>query len=407
MRQPLRTIFKDVNWVFEKYISKIWRAITYLIAATCGAVLMSLILLDWLGLGTTEQKKLYPLLSIIDQQFVEDVDLTALEDAAAEAMIKATGDRWSYYIPASEYQSHMEQRDNVYVGVGITLEQREDGTGLEIVDLAEGGGAEKAGLQVHDMLVQVDGQSCAGLRVLEVTPWVQGEAGSSVVLTVDRNGQELDFPVIRGEITLPVATYEMLPSGCGLITIKNFETRAAEETQAAVDALMEQGANSLIFDVRYNPGGFTTELVEILDALLPEGPLFRTESSNGREQVSYSDAGCVELPMAVLVNEHSYSAAEFFAAAMQEYDAAVIVGAKTSGKGYYQLLFPLVDGSAASISLGKYFTPNGRSLTDIGVTPDVPVDLDQEAGASLYLGRLGHEEDDQLQAAVAALQEAA
>ena len=133
-----------------------------------------------------------------------------------------------------------------------------------------------------------------------------------MVLTVDRNGQELDFTVTRGQIELPVATYEMLPSGSGLITIENFEARAAEETLAAVDALVEQGASSLIFDVRYNPGGFTTELVEILDALLPEGPLFRTESSDGQEEVSYSDARCVELPMAVLVNEHSYSAAEFF-----------------------------------------------------------------------------------------------
>lgn len=393
--------------MFERYLNNIWRAITYLIAAAFGALLVSLCFLDQLETDGGKQGKLYQLLSIIDQKFVEDVDRTALEDAAAEAMLKATGDRWSYYIPASEYQAHIERRDNVYVGVGITLEQREDETGLEIVELAEGGGAEKAGLQVHDVLVGVDGQSCAELGVSEVTPWIQGEAGSNVVLTVDRNGRELDFTVTRGQIELPVATYEMLPSGSGLITIENFEARAAEETLAAVDALVEQGASSLIFDVRYNPGGFTTELVEILDALLPEGPLFRTESSDGQEEVSYSDARCVELPMAVLVNEHSYSAAEFFAAAMQEYDAAVIVGAKTSGKGYYQQLFPLVDGSAASISLGKYFTPNGRNLTGIGVTPDVPVDLDQEVAYYLYLGQLDHEKDNQLQAAVAALQEAA
>lgn len=220
--------------MFERYLNNIWRAITYLIAAAFGALLVSLCFLDRLETDGSKQGKLYQLLSIIDQKFVEDVDRTALEDAAAEAMLKATGDRWSYYIPASEYQAHIERRDNVYVGVGITLEQREDETGLEIVELAEGGGAEKAGLQVHDVLVGVDGQSCAELGVSEVTPWIQGEAGSNVVLTVDRNGQELDFTVTRGQIELPVATYEMLPSGSGLITIENFEARAAEETLAAV-----------------------------------------------------------------------------------------------------------------------------------------------------------------------------
>ena len=144
------------------------------------------------------------------------------------------------------------------------------------------------------------------------------------------------------------------PLAPGLITIENFEARAAEETLAAVDALVEQGASSLIFDVRYNPGGFTTELVEILDALLPEGPLFRTESSDGQGGVvlrrlarGAADGGSGQRTLLL--------SRRIFAAAMQEYDAAVIVGAKTSGKGYYQRLFPLVDGSAASISLGEVF----------------------------------------------------
>ena len=157
-----------------------------------------------------------------------------------------------------------------------------------------------------------------------------------MVLTVNRNGQELDFTVTRKRVEIPVATYEMLPSGYGLVTIENFEARASEETLEAIDALMEQGAKGLIFDVRFNPGGYTTELVKILDYLLPEGPLFRRESYDGQTSVDYSDAQCVDLPMAVLANKSSYSAAEFFAAALQEYDAAVVVGEQTTGKGYYQ-----------------------------------------------------------------------
>lgn len=165
----------------------------------------------------------------------------------------------------------------------------------------------------------------------------------------------------------------------------------------AIDALMEQGAKGLIFDVRFNPGGYTTELVKILDYLLPEGPLFRRESYDGQTSVDYSDAQCVDLPMAVLANESSYSAAEFFAAALQEYDAAVVVGEQTTGKGYYQNTFRLVDGSAVAISTGKYFTPKGESLAGVGVMPDVPVKLDQESSDALDQGILEREKDLQLQ----------
>ncbi len=182
------------------------------------------------------------------------------------------------------------------------------------------------------------------------------------------------------------------PSGYGLVTIENFEARASEETLEAIDARMEQGAKGLIFDVRFNPGGYTTELVKILDYLLPEGPLFRRESYDGQTSVDYSDAQCVDLPMAVLANKSSYSAAEFFAAALQEYDAAVVVGEQTTGKGYYQNTFRLVDGSAVAISTGKYFTPKGESLAGVGVMPDVPVKLDQGELRCARPGDLGEGE---------------
>lgn len=156
------------------------------------------------------------------------------------------------------------------------------GLAWEVTELTEGGGAAEAGIQLHDVLIRVDGKSCAGIELKEVTPWVRGEEGSTVVLTVNRNGQELDFTVTRKRVEIPVATYEMLPSGYGLVTIENFEARASEETLEAIDALMEQGAKGLIFDVRFNPGGYTTELVKILDYLLPEGPLFRRESYDAR-----------------------------------------------------------------------------------------------------------------------------
>ncbi len=390
--------------MYWKNLDKMWMVITHMAAVFFGAFLVSLF---FTGQGQRQDPKLYQLLSIIENRYVEDVDATALEDAAAWTMVKATGDKWSYYIPASQYQAHMESAENIYVGAGMTMGKADDGSSLEVVGLKEGGGAQEAGIQLHDVLLQVDGKDCAGKTLAEVTPWVRGEEGTTVVLTMDRNGQKMDFTVTRKRLEVPVATYEMLPSGYGLITIENFEARAAKETLEAVDALMEQGTKGLIFDVRSNPGGYTDELVEILDYLLPEGPLFRRESYNGETNVDYSDAHCVELPMAVLTNGRSYSAAEFFAAALQEYEAAVVVGEETCGKGYYQNTFRLADGSAAAISTGKYFTPKGESLIDVGVTPDVPVKLDKESAKALSQGTLEREKDLQLQAAVAALEEAA
>jgi carboxyl-terminal processing protease len=142
---------------------------------------------------------------------------------------------------------------------------------------------------------------------------------------------------------------------------------------------------------------------KVLDYLLPEGPLFRSVDYSGRENVDYSDAKCLDIPMAVVVNLQSYSAAEFFAAALDEYDAAVIVGERTFGKGYFQNTFRLIDGSAVALSTGRYYTPKGECLEGVGITPDVPVEVDDETFAAIYYGTIAPEEDPQLQAAISAL----
>ena len=152
--------------------------------------------------------------------------------------------------------------------------------------------------------------------------------------------------------------------------------------------------------MRNNPGGYKHELVRILDYLLPAGPLFRSEDYRGKVDVDESDAACLELPMAVLVNGDSYSAAEFFAAALSEYDAAIVVGEKTTGKGYFQSSFTLEDGSALNLSIGKYTTPNGVSLANVGLTPDVTVEVDEETSFLIYAGTLDPAEDPQIQAAI-------
>lgn len=348
--------------------------------------------------------KLEQLEDLILDKFIGDADRTAMEDAAAEAMVDALGDRWSYYISAKDYTSYQEQMNNSYVGVGMTVVSVEDGAGMEVMKVTQGGPAEEAGILAGDVVIAVDGRSIADIGVNDVRDVIRGEAGTQVQITVRREDQELTIPVTRKQIQTPVATAQLLENNIGLVTIVNFDARCASETIAAIEALLEQGAQKLIFDVRFNPGGYKKELVDVLDYLVPEGLIFRSEFYDGTVEDDNSDARELNVPMAVLVNGDSYSAAEFFAAALRDYDKAVIVGQQTCGKGYFQSTYQLSDGSAVGLSVGKYYTPKGVSLAGVGVTPDIPVEVDEKTAQAIYYGTLDPMADPQILAAIEALE---
>ena len=368
------------------------------------AVLASALTLASTGGIAAGSSKLAQLEDLILERFIAGADQTELEDAAAAAMVAATGDRWSYYIPADEYETYQEQMANAYVGVGITILASEDQTGFQIMEVTPDSPAEEAGIQADDVLIAVEGEDVTQADSAQVRNLGRGEEGTFVSLTVLRGEEELTLSVERRQIETAVAVGRMLDDTTGLVTISNFDSRCADETIAAIEDLLAQGAQKLIFDVRNNPGGYSDELVKVLDYLLPEGDLFRTERYDGQEHVDRSDAEYLDVPMAVLVNGDSYSAAEFFAAALQEYDAAIVVGTQTCGKGYFQVTYQLEDGSAVALSIGKYFTPNGISLIDVGVTPDVEVEVDEDTALDIYYNRLDPQEDPQIQAARDALE---
>lgn len=380
---------------------KILRALSYVLVAVVAATLT---LGVYVRFYQREPGKLEVLEDLIQERFIGEVDQTAIEDAAASAMVDALGDQWSGYLSAAQYASYQEQMSNSYVGIGITIQVREDNVGFDIVKVEPGGPAAEAGILPGDILVEAAGQDVAALGTGGAKEIIQGEVGTQVEIGLLRAGQELSFTVTRNQIVVIVASGRMLEDNIGLVTINNFNSRCAEESIAAIEALLAEGAEAIIFDVRFNPGGYANELVELLDYLLPEGELFRTVDYAGNEDVDVSDAACLEIPMAVLVNGSSISAAEFFAAALNDYDAAVVVGEPTCGKGYFQKTFSISDGSAVTISVGKYFTPNGVSLADEGgLTPDIPVVMETEAAALLYADLLEPEDDVQLQAALEAL----
>lgn len=353
-------------------------------------------------LGST---KLTELSQLIDKCFIGDPDPALMEDGAAAGMVAALGDRWSYYIPASEYAAHMEQMENAYVGIGVTISAENMEKGFEVLQVEPGSGASDAGIRPGDHITHVEGVSVTELGVDQAKSRIRGDADTQITLTVEQGGVSRDIPVTRQLIQVEVANGQLLDGNIGLVTINNFDDRCASESIAAIEAVIAQGAQSLIFDVRNNPGGYKHELVELLDYLLPEGALFRSVSYTGKETVDESDSNCLEMPMAVLVNENSFSAAEFFAAALEEYNWAVTVGNPTVGKSYFQQTLQLSDGSAVGLSVGKYCTPNGVSLAEVGgLVPGIPVEIDEETAADIYADLLPPEEDPQIQAAVAALQ---
>ena len=346
------------------------------------------------------QAKAAEVQEIIETYFIDDYDEDTLADGAASGMVDATGDEWSYYLSTDEVAAYEESMANAYVGVGITITEDAEAGGMRVEEVVSGGPAEEAGIRAGDLLLAVEGEDVLTLGIDGTRNLVRGEEGTRVNMHFSRNGTEYDVSVERRSIETPVVTGELLDENIGYVKIDNFDERSAAETIAFVKDLIGQGAEALLFDVRFNPGGYADELVKVLDYLLPEGDLFRSVDYAGREEVDTSDASCVELPMAVLVNEDSYSAAEFFAAALQEYEWATIVGSQTYGKGNFQTAFYLSDGSMVNLSIGKYYTPGGKSLSETGVTPDVVVDLDDEQYALLYYNALEQADDPQFQAAI-------
>ena len=379
-------------------MKKIVKFLSYvLVAAAASAMTMAMS-------GGSRTEKLGELLDVIDRQFIGQADATLLEDAAADAIVTALGDRWSYYIPAASYQDHVDSMNNAYVGVGITISAREDASGFDILQVEPTGPAAEAGLKAGDVIVGVNGQTAEGMSNSDLSAIVKGEEGTTVDITVLRGTEELIFTVERRTVLVVVAEGEMLEGNVGLVTINNFDARCADETIAVIESLLEQGAEKLIFDVRNNPGGYKKELVKVLDYLLSKGDLFRSEYYDGTTYTDTSDAKCLEIPMAVLVNGESYSAAEFFAAALEEYEAAITVGQQTCGKGYFQTTIELSDGSAVNLSVGKYFTPKGVCLADVGgLIPAVTVEVDEDTFNAIYAGTLEPLADPQIQAAVEAL----
>ncbi len=338
-------------------------------------------------------------LGIIETAYVGDSDLDEVTDDAISAAVYSLDDKWSYYMTAEEYDAYQLRASNTYRGIGVTVSQAE--LGFNVKTVSQETPAFVAGIVAGDILTEIDGESLVGWQTAELQTRISDYDDEEFTLTVlSENGETKELILSTTEVeTIPIE-YELI-GDVGYIKMINFRTGLAEQTIAAIEELREQGAKAIIFDVRYNGGGYVHEMTDLLDYLLPEGTIFESVSREGGSDITESDAEFLDMPMAVLVNAESHSAAELFAKQLSEYDAATIVGVPTTGKGRSQINIPLIDGSVLHISTQRYLTSEGLDLSEEGgMIPDVVVEISDEELAELYYGLLTTEDDKQLQAAL-------
>ena len=342
--------------------------------------------------------------------YVKDVDRDELMDGILAGYVMGSGDRFGAYYPAEEFQSYMDSLNGDMQGIGVNVIWNAEYGAIEIINVMPDSPALDAGVEPGDLIIYVgdEMESVADLGYYGALTKLQGKAGTTAVFTVARGKhyeKTVSFSILRGYVTEQTVMYHVyaLDSTVGVVKITGFDRATPNQLFAAVQDLLDGGCTRLVVDVRNNPGGELQGICSVLDYLLPYGPVIRTIDRDGNEEVIYrSDAKALDVPMAVLVNENTASAAELFCSALQDYEKAVIVGTQTYGKGSMQTIRQLSDGSGLSVTYRYYCPPFSDNYDGVGVTPDVVV---EPAGAMLEknIYKITDDEYNQLQAAVAEL----
>lgn len=338
-------------------------------------------------------------------EYYQPLDEDELVLGAIRGMMSAVGDPYTFYYTADEMTAANEEFGGVYHGVGMLVQLTDDGA-IEVARVYEDSPAEAAGVRMGDRIVAVDGVEVSGesaQTLNEAIDRIQGEDGTTVVLSVQRDGEILDLEVMRAEVSISYVEYQIINGDIGYINISQFSGNDVEGFQEAMSALQTAEVSGVIIDIRNNPGGLLTDVVEIADALLPEGLIAYVEDGHGNRTEYTSDADYWDVPLVVMVNDMSASASELLSAAIQDYDRGTIVGTTTYGKGIVQTLITFAeDGAGMQLTTASYYSPSGRSIHENGVEPDVTVELSEDCDLTVPSPNL--ENDNQLAAALEALQ---
>ena len=313
---------------------------------------------------------------VIRQNYVDEVDAAPLVQGALGGMAASLGDPHSRFLAPKEHQLVQQAQAGEIGGVGIEVVAR-DGDAV-VVDAAEGMPAQRAGVLPRDVIVEVDGSSCEGLEIDEITGKIRGIIGTAVTLGLRRSGhpETIRLKLKRASIKMTNVRSRMLDHGIGYIRISLFADGVSKDFRQAIEKLAEQDMRALVLDLRFNPGGLIDEAIAIADALIDSGAIVTTKSRHKREEISsraVKKNTVTRVPMAVLVNQVSASASEIVSSALQDHNRAIILGVTTFGKGVVTKTIPLSDGSSLALTVARYYTPKGRSIEGTGLDPDVEV----------------------------------
>ncbi|MBR6709161.1 MAG: S41 family peptidase [Clostridia bacterium] len=354
-------------------------------------------------------------LSVLDQlysaYYYNDMDPAMINEYILRGFVAGTGDRYGDYFTPEEFEMLTADNSGEMQGIGVSVIHNAEYGVIEVISVMPDSPALAAGVEPGDLIVAVgeEKESVVDLGYTMAVNKMQGKAGTQAVFTVQRGPnytETVEFSITRGYVTEVTVLSHICATDptVGIIKITGFDLRTPEQFIDAIETLRGEGATRLVFDVRYNPGGDLTSITDILDYLLPAGPIIRMVDKAGNSDEISSDAAELVMPMAVLANESTASAAELFTAALKDYQKAVFVGTTTYGKGNMQSIIPLNDGSALKLTTRMYFPPFSESYEGIGIVPDLEVEMD-EALANKNIYKITDQEDTQLQAAIKWLDE--
>jgi carboxyl-terminal processing protease len=331
--------------------------------------------------------------NLLHENYVDPLDDDKLMQGAIAGMMESLGDPHSSYMDPQVWQQVNESMNGEYEGIGATVRQDETSGGLELVTIMDGSPAQEAGLKPGDVIVEVNGETVIGLTQTEIIALVRGPAGSSVHLGIQRpdTTDMIEFDVTRQRITVPSVVSQVLDNEIGYVRLNQFDYKASQDMRDALEAMDANNLKGLILDMRGNPGGYLTTAIEVASAYITEGPVIIERGPN-REQTynALENAIAFDVPMVVLVDEGSASASELVAGALQDRERATILGTTTFGKGSVQTWRDLSNGGGIRITISRWYTPNGHSVSEVGIEPDITIPYVESATG----------EDNQITAAV-------
>ncbi len=347
-----------------------------------------------------QNPKIQEVIEFTENNFIKEIDSEYLTDATIFGYVLGLDDPYAAYYTKDQYQEVLTPLQGNMTGIGIRLFLNRETSVATIYEVMTNSPAEKAGVMAGDVIHSINGIPYKDLQYEGAVNEMLGEVDTELEFEVKREGKIVKFNLTRTLFESQTVSYKICNTDnqIGYVRIYSFNDATPAQFKNAVETLLEQGAVSLIFDVRNNPGGKLESVAEILDYLLPEGPIIRMITKNQETHVLNSDAAELLAPMVVLANSSSASAAELFTSALMDYNKATFIGTKTYGKGTVQSNHMLSDGSAIKISTAYYLPPYSESFNEIGIEPDINVELSETSLINFYL--LTETEDEQLFAAI-------